>query len=82
MDVGLAIVIFAAVIAISIVLHIYWLIVIAAIVWLCAMFIWSYVAGVASNVYRGALYLYAAEGVVAAPYSQDTLDMAWKFKKT
>jgi hypothetical protein len=69
-------------IAISIVLHIYWLIVIAAIVWLCAMFIWSYVAGVASNVYRGALYLYAAEGVVAAPYSQDTLDMAWKFKKT
>jgi len=72
----------AGTIAISIVLHIYWLIVIAAIVWLCAMFIWSYVAGVASNVYRGALYLYAAEGVVAAPYSQDTLDMAWKFKKS
>jgi hypothetical protein len=71
-----------ATIAISVVLHIYWLIAIAAIIWLCAMFIWSYVAGVASNVYRGALYLYAAEGVVAQPYSQDILDMAWKFKKS
>lgn len=69
-------------IGISIVLHTYWLIVIAAIIWLCALFIWSYVAGVASNVYRGALYLYAAEGVVPEPYSQDTLDMAWKFKKS
>ena len=72
----------AATIAISIVLHMYWLIAVAAIAWLCAMFIWSYVAGVASNVYRGALYLYASEGVVPEPYSQDILDMAWKFKKS
>lgn len=71
-----------ATIAISVVLHAYWLIVIAAIVWICALFIWSYVAGVASNVYRGALYLYASEGVVPEPYNQDILDMAWKFKKS
>lgn len=69
-------------IAISIALHIYWFIAIAAIAWLCALFIWSYVTGVASNVYRGALYLYAAEGVIAEPYSQEILDMAWKFKKS
>jgi len=55
---------------------------VAVVVWLCALFIWSYVAGVASNVYRGALYLYASEGVVAEPYNQEILDMAWKFKKS
>jgi Family of unknown function (DUF6159) len=69
-------------IVISMALNIYWFIAIAAIAWLCALFIWSYVAGVASNVYRGALYLYAAEGVIAEPYSQEVLDMAWKFKKS
>jgi hypothetical protein len=69
-------------IAISVALHIPWLIAIAAIVWLCALFVWSYVAGVASNVYRGALYLYAAENVIAQPYSQEILDMAWKYKKS
>jgi hypothetical protein len=37
---------------------------------------------VASNVYRGALYLYAAQGVVPAPYTQEMMDSAWKFKKS
>jgi hypothetical protein len=59
----------------------FWIIACVAPLWLIALFIWSYVAGVASNVYRGALYLYAAEGVIAAPYDQAMLDMAWKFKK-
>jgi hypothetical protein len=69
-------------IAISAALHNFALIPVAVIVWLCALFIWSYVAGVASNVYRGALYLYASEGMIAEPYSQEILDMAWKFKKS
>jgi hypothetical protein len=68
-------------IAVSAVLHNFVMIPVAVVVWLCALFIWSYVAGVASNVYRGALYLYASEGVVAEPYNQEILDMAWKFKK-
>ena len=42
----------------------------------------SYLTGVASQVYKGALYLYAAEGVIPAPYSREMLDMAWKFKKS
>jgi hypothetical protein len=37
---------------------------------------------VASQVYKGALYLYAAEGIVVEPYSQEMLEMAWKFKKS
>jgi hypothetical protein len=45
------------------------------------MLAWSYLMNVANLVYKGALYLYAAEGVVADPYSQDLLDSAWKFKK-
>jgi hypothetical protein len=36
---------------------------------------------VASLVYKGALYLYAAEGTIAEPYEQEMLDSAWKFKK-
>jgi uncharacterized protein DUF6159 len=69
-------------IALSMVLHIPWFIAVAVAAWIVALCLWSYVAGVASNVYRGALYLYAAEGVVAEPYNQEILDMAWKFKKS
>ena len=69
-------------IAVSALLHNFVMIPVAVVVWLCALFIWSYVAGVASNVYRGALYLYASEGVVAEPYNQEILNMAWKFKKS
>lgn len=68
-------------IAVSAALHMYWFIAIAVVAWLLALFVWGYVTGVASNVYRGALYLYAAEGLLAEPYSQEMLDMAWKFKK-
>ncbi len=66
----------------SIALNDYWLIAITGVFWLITLFAWSYVTGVASQVYKGALYLYAAEGVVAEPYSQEMLDMAWKFKKS
>ena len=69
-------------IAVSIATHTFFFIPIAVVAWLVGLFIWSYVAGVASNVYRGALYLYAAEGVVAEPYNQEMLDMAWKFRKS
>lgn len=49
--------------------------------WLVALSLYAYVTGVASQVYRGALYLYAAEGVVAAPFCREQLDRAWKFRK-
>jgi hypothetical protein len=58
-----------------------WLIGIAGVIWLLGLFFMAYVSGVARNVYRCALYLYAAEGVVPEPYNQDLLDTAWKFKK-
>jgi len=66
----------------SIALNNYWLIAMTGVLWLFTMFAWAYLTSVASQVYKGALYLYAAEGVVAEPYSQEMLDMAWKFKKS
>jgi hypothetical protein len=66
----------------SIALEAYWLIAIVGLAWFLALFAWGYLTSVASNVYRGALYLYAAEGVVAEPYNREMLDQAWKFKKS
>jgi hypothetical protein len=69
-------------IALSVATHVFFFIPVAVAAWLVGLFIWGYVAGVASNVYRGALYLYAAEGVIAEPYNQEMFDMAWKFRKS
>ena len=71
-----------AAVAASIVLQNLWILAFVGVLWLMAIFAWSYVASVAGQVYKGALYLYAAEGVIAAPYSQEMLDQAWKFKKS
>jgi hypothetical protein len=68
--------------AASVFLHNFALIGVVGFGWLIAICCWSYLTSVASNVYRGALYLYAAEGMVAAPYNQDMLNMAWKYKKS
>ena len=59
-----------------------WLMVIAGVIWGIGLFFMGYVSNVASRVYRCALYIYAAEGVVPEPYSQNLLDMAWKVKKS
>jgi len=56
--------------------------VIAGSIWVFALLIMAYVSSVAGHVYRCALYLYAAEGVVPEPYNQDLFDMAWKVKKS
>jgi hypothetical protein len=67
---------------VSVALSNFWIIAIAGVLWLFAMFAWSYVTSVASQVYKGALYLYAAEGVIPEPYNREMLDLAWKFKKS
>jgi hypothetical protein len=58
-----------------------WIIVIAGAFWVLGLCLIGYVSGVAGHVYRCALYLYAAEGVVPGAYSRDLLDMAWRVKK-
>lgn len=58
-----------------------WLLVVVGVIWVIGLLLVAYVSGVAKHVYRCALYLYAAEGVVPEPYNQDLMDMAWKVKK-
>lgn len=59
-----------------------WFIAIAGVSWVFGLLFMAYVSGVASDVYRCALYMYATEGVVPEPYNQELLDMAWKVKKS
>jgi hypothetical protein len=54
---------------------------ISVVAWLAVLFAWSYLTSVASQVYKGALYIYAAEGTIPAPYDKEMLDVAWKYKK-
>lgn len=68
-------------VALSTQLHNFWLLGIVIAGWVVSMMIWSYLMNVAGLVYKGALYLYAAEGVIAQPYDQPMLDSAWKYKK-
>jgi hypothetical protein len=72
----------AGALAASIVLHNFWLLAVAGLLWLTAMFTLSYLTSLAGQIYKGALYLYATSGVVPEPYSQEMLDSAWKFKKS
>ena len=57
-----------------------WLMVIAGLIWVFGLLFTAYISGVASHVYRCALYVYASEGVVPEPYNRELLDMAWKVK--
>ncbi len=45
------------------------------------LFVFGYLCAIANHVYRGALYLYATEGVVPGPYDEDMMNRAWKVKK-
>jgi hypothetical protein len=54
---------------------------VAGCVWLLAMFVYGYFMSVAGHIYRGALYVYASEGVVPAPFTAELMDAAWKVKK-
>jgi len=60
----------------------FWLLGIVLAAWVLGIFAWGYLMNVASLVYKGALYLYAAEGVIPPPYDQDMLNAAWKFRKS
>jgi hypothetical protein len=66
---------------VSVALHTGWIIAIAFVIWFMTLCAWGYLAHVAGQVYKGALYLYAADGVIAEPYSREMFASAWKFRK-
>lgn len=55
-----------------------WVLGIGTIVWLLGLMLFAYLVRLASQVYVGALYVYATEGVVPRPFAQDEMDVAWK----
>jgi hypothetical protein len=59
-----------------------WLMTITGAIWILGLLLMSYISSVARHVYRCVLYLYAAEGVVIEPYTQDMLNSGWKVKKS
>ena len=74
-------VVLAGTFAVATQLHNFWFFGFSIAGWIAFIVAWCYLMNVASLVYKGALYLYAAEGTIAEPYEQEMLDSAWKYKK-
>jgi hypothetical protein len=56
----------------------WWLLPLVAGSWLVIVVVLSYLGGVASQIFRCALFLYATEGALPAPYNEEMVAMAWK----
>jgi uncharacterized protein DUF6159 len=69
-------------VAASIMSHNGWILLGGVVLWIFALVVFAYLTNVASQVYRCALYIYAAEGAIPQPYNDELLQMAWKLKKS
>jgi len=67
--------------ALAVTVHYGFLIVLVILAWLGAMILLGYLTSIISHVYRCALYVYATEGIVPAPYSAEMMDAGWKIKR-
>jgi len=68
-------------VVLAFVFHQFWLIAVAVALWVLAIFTASFFVGMATHVYRCALYVYASEGVVPVPYTVELMNAGWKVKK-
>jgi hypothetical protein len=59
-----------------------WVLAVAGVLWLGCLLAYCYLASVASRVYLCALYLYAADGVVAGPYDASMMAAGWRSKRS
>ena len=50
--------------------------------WVLAIIIWGYLLSVASQIFRCALFLYASNGTLPEPYTEEMMALAWKHKKS
>jgi Family of unknown function (DUF6159) len=50
--------------------------------WILGLIAFGYLSSVAGQVYRGALFIYASEGVIPEPFNQELMDTAWKVRET
>jgi hypothetical protein len=58
-----------------------WLILGLSVLWIVCLFAFFYTLSVASNIYRCALYLFAAQGRIPGYFDRESMDLAWKMKK-
>lgn len=49
--------------------------------YILSMFLLGFLSSVANHVYRGALYVYASEGVIPGSFDEDMMNKAWKVRK-
>ena len=68
-------------VALAVALKLYWIIALVGGMWLVSMILWGYLMSVASQIFRCALFLYATDGRLPAPYTEEMMAMAWKQKK-
>jgi hypothetical protein len=67
-------------IALAIFMDSIWVIAVVAVLWILVMIAFSYLMGIASQIFRCALYLYAVEGAMPSPYTSEMTELAWKTK--
>lgn len=67
--------------ALSVMLHTLLFIAVISVLWLFGLISLLYLLSVAGQVFIGAIYLYAAKGVVTAPFNEEQMHTAWKQKK-
>ncbi len=82
---GLVLAFAAAALAVAIVLfaafgHGGWFAMFLGGVWLIVVVVLAYGIGLATHVYRCALYVYASEGVVPGPFTAEMMNAGWKIR--
>ena len=75
-----SVLVFAVSIFLSIFFKNFWFLGIGSVIWFLSLVFFMYLLNVASQVYMGALYIYAADGAIPAPFNPDQMNMAWKVK--
>lgn len=75
-----SLVLFAVIIFLGVVFENYLVLGLVTALWFFGLIAFMYLLNVAGDVYQGALYVYASEGTVPAPFDQDQMNMAWKTK--
>jgi len=64
----------------SVAVNNFWILAMVAGLWFVGIMVFVFVSGVASQVYKGALFIYATEGVTPDPFIPEQMAMAWKVK--
>lgn len=75
---GLSVLFFVAGVAVGMLLGSMAVLIVAGAIWAILLLAFAYLVSVANQVYRGALFIYATEGVVPGSFDQEQMDMAWR----